>query len=274
MKIFLSWSGDRSKAVALLLCEWLKCVLQACKPWISTHDIARGSVWFSAINDQLKDCPIGIICVTQENKNRPWILFEAGALARGLTTQRVCTLLVDLDSADIEDPLAQFNATLPDKEGIFQLVRTLNVELAAAALDDRTLSSVFQTYWASFEEGFKKAIEQNQPAAPAKPREEGDLLAEILVNTRSIGSRVRKLEEASLTQSRASMQFDEMVRQREREELVAAMERKQAELLAQLTSLQTKNESQSLINALRSEGERPGARSPGLSDVTLPKKGR
>lgn len=41
MKIFVSWSGKRSKAVAELMSDWLKCVIQASQPWISTRDIDR-----------------------------------------------------------------------------------------------------------------------------------------------------------------------------------------------------------------------------------------
>ena len=86
MKVFLSWSGERSKAVAELLNNWLCCVIQAARPWISTRDIDRGALWFSEINEQLQDTSVGIICLTQENKNKPWILFEAGALTKGLST--------------------------------------------------------------------------------------------------------------------------------------------------------------------------------------------
>jgi len=104
MKVFISWSGLRSKATAELLSDWIKCVLQATRPWISTRDIDRGALWFSEISDQLKDTTVGIVCLTQENKNRPWILFEAGPLAKGLSSNRVCTFLVDLKTADLEDP--------------------------------------------------------------------------------------------------------------------------------------------------------------------------
>ena len=95
--------GERSKQVGLLLDEWIKCVIQAINPWISVHDIERGSLWFSEITNQLADTSIGIICLTKENKNKPWIpVFEAGALAKGLTSNRVCTLLVDLNGSDLE----------------------------------------------------------------------------------------------------------------------------------------------------------------------------
>ena len=42
MKIFVSWSGKRIKAVAELMSDWLKCVIQASQPWISTRDIDSG----------------------------------------------------------------------------------------------------------------------------------------------------------------------------------------------------------------------------------------
>ncbi len=49
MNVFISWSGPRSRAVAELLRDWIKCVLQATRPWISTRDLDRGSMWFNDI---------------------------------------------------------------------------------------------------------------------------------------------------------------------------------------------------------------------------------
>jgi hypothetical protein len=195
MKVFLSWSGERSHCVASLLGEWLVCVIQAVQPWISSRDIDRGSLWFGEIGDQLKDTSVGIICLTRENRLRPWILFEAGALAKGLATTRVCTLLIDLENKEVEDPLAQFNHTIPDKSGIFGLVRTLNFTLGERALGDKTLDQVFETYWPQFEKKFDAIIADTNNMPAAEPRPDSDVLAEILDNTRSIGTRVRKLEE-------------------------------------------------------------------------------
>lgn len=194
MKIFISWSGTRSKAVAELLNDWIKCVIQATRPWISTRDIDRGALWFSEISDQLKDTSVGIVCLTQENKNKPWILFEAGALAKGLSYNRVCTFLIDLRPADLEDPLAQFNHTLPEKDSMWALVRTLNGCLGGSALDERVLEQVFATYWNQFEKGFKELLKANQPKEKTEPRSEKTILAEILDNTRYLNSRLRRLE--------------------------------------------------------------------------------
>lgn len=194
MKVFLSWSGQRSKEVANLLNDWLCCVIQASRPWISTRDLDRGSLWFGEINDQLKDTMVGIICLTQENKTRPWILFEAGALAKGLSTSRVCTLLIDLESKDIEDPLAQFNHTFPNRESVLGLVKTLNSTLGNNGLDNRILEQVFNTYWPQFEERFKEILDTTETHPHSKPRPKEDVLSEILDNTRILNSRLRKLE--------------------------------------------------------------------------------
>lgn len=194
MKVFLSWSGQRSKEVANLLSDWLCCVIQASRPWISTRDLDRGSLWFGEINDQLKDTTVGIICLTQENKNRPWILFEAGALAKGLSTSRVCTLLVDLEPKDIEDPLAQFNHTFPTHESVLGLVKTLNSTLGTSGLDNRILEQVFSTYWPQFEERFAYILANTEAQPPSKPRAKEDVLGEILENTRMLNSKIRRLE--------------------------------------------------------------------------------
>lgn len=194
MKVFVSWSGQRSKVVAEIFSDWLKCVIQASQPWISTRDIDRGAIWFSEINDKLKDVSVGVVCLTQENKNKPWILFETGALAKGLTTNRVCTFLIDLNPEDLQDPLAQFNHTTPNNHSVWELTRTINACLVDKALDERILRQVFDTYWPQFEASFNAALVDNPPQEVIPPRTEQDILTEILNNTRTLNQRVRILE--------------------------------------------------------------------------------
>lgn len=194
MKVFISWSGDKSKEVAELLDEWLQCVLQAVDPWMSSKDIDKGSLWFSEISDQLKDTSIGIICLTQSNKEKPWILFEAGALAKGLSSSRVCTFLIDLKPTDLGDPLAQFNHTLPDQEGIWNLVRTLNAVLGDKSLKEKILENVFNTYWPQFNERFNEIISHVSEKAQMVKRTNDDILIELLSVTRSLEKRIRTIE--------------------------------------------------------------------------------
>lgn len=198
MRVFISWSGDRSRAVADLLDEWLRCVLQAITPWMSTRDIDRGSLWFSEISEQLKETKIGIVCLTAENKEQPWILFEAGALAKGITSTRVCTFLVDLEPTDIANPLAQFNHTKPDQEGLYELVRTLNAALGERALPDKVVERVFDTYWSKFEQSFQQIL-TDTPSGSVEPRRtEANMTEEVLRTVRALDRRIHGLERMTI----------------------------------------------------------------------------
>src|SRR5688572_16881222 len=104
MKVFISWSGARSYAVASALRDWLPSVIQALEPWMSAADIQRGAQWPLQIATRLAECNVGIICLTPENLNEKWILFEAGALSKILDRAHVCTYLIALEATDLEWP--------------------------------------------------------------------------------------------------------------------------------------------------------------------------
>ncbi|XZF15955.1 TIR domain-containing protein [Chitinophagaceae bacterium MMS25-I14] len=195
MKVFISWSGERSRQVAELLSAWIQCVLQAVEPWLSSKDIDRGALWFSEITSQLSDTHNGIVCLTKSNLNKPWILFESGALAKGLSSNRVYTFLIDLQPNDIKDPLAQFNHTFPNKEGVYQLVRTINKGLEIHSLKEGIIQNVFETYWPQFENAFQDILDntKNEDVVVERPKE--DILDEILYSVRGMGKRLQKLEE-------------------------------------------------------------------------------
>ena len=196
MKVFMSWSGTRSREVAKLLDYWVKCVVQASRPWISTSGIDSGSIWFNQISSELQDTTFGIICLTKENKEAPWILFEAGALAKGLASSRVCTFLIDIETKDIRDPLAQFNHTLPNYESMWKLVSTLNGSLPEASrLDVVILKGVFDTYWPQFQQKFSLILETYPETTIVEPRKQEDILSDILESTRGLERRMRLLED-------------------------------------------------------------------------------
>src|ERR1700674_605097 len=93
--VFISWSGNRSKHVAVALRDWLPVVIQAAKPFMSSGDIDRGSRWLGELTTVLEVTKVGIVCLTPENLNSAWLLFEAGALSK--TTDRgtrTCTYLL------------------------------------------------------------------------------------------------------------------------------------------------------------------------------------
>lgn len=197
MKVFISWSEERSRRVAELLRTWLKCVIQNSEPWASTEDIDAGSWWFTEIGNQLADTSIGIICLTEKNKNNPWILFEAGALTKGLSTSRVIPVFIDLKPLDLVPPLSQLNGVKPTQSGIKSLVRTINSSLHEKALALDVLDMVFNTYWPEFEKGFKVIMETTENAPEAQVRDDNDMLREVLSTVRGLDKRIRDVEQGS-----------------------------------------------------------------------------
>ena len=104
MKVFIGWGGDRSKAAAIALRNWLPRVLQDVKPWMSEIDIGAGARWGPEVDRELSDTKFGILCVTADNAETPWLLFEAGAVAKTVDKQtRVVPYLIDFNQAELPD---------------------------------------------------------------------------------------------------------------------------------------------------------------------------
>jgi hypothetical protein len=194
MKVFISWSGDKSRAVASALNDWLPTVLQSVEPWFSPEDIAKGAAWFSKVQEGLTDCKAGIICLTAENKDSPWILFESGAIARGVGGGSVATFLIDLAVQDVVGPLAQFNHTLPDRQSVAKLVSDLN-DLTPHPLTAGRLATVFDGLWPNLVKGLVEAEKIVTASIPRRTSEE--MAAETLDIARQLNVRMASLENSA-----------------------------------------------------------------------------
>ena len=137
MKVFISWSGQRSHALADALHDWIPLVLHYVEPWVSQADIAAGQRWADQVAKELEASNFGIVCVTRDNVTSPWALFEAGALAKSMQDSRVIPLLLDLEIGDITGPLAQFQAKKVDRTGLSEVIGSLNQLAPQRVPDDR-----------------------------------------------------------------------------------------------------------------------------------------
>jgi hypothetical protein len=157
MKVFLSWSGSPSKMVALALRKWLRKILQHLEPWISVRDIQAGRPWQDELAAELKDSNFGIICLTKENIGAPWILFEAGALAKTVSKAHVCPYLLDLNPSMLSgSPLAGFQAKSADRQSTLDIVEALNCA-SNSKVDSQILTETFNAFWPEFEKILNEA---------------------------------------------------------------------------------------------------------------------
>lgn len=102
MKLFVSWSGDDSREAAELLKDWLPSVIQEAEVWVSSQDIGKGERWSPSLWENLSEIDFGILMLTKTNCTAPWIMFEAGALAKKVKS-RVIPVLCNLDRFEIGD---------------------------------------------------------------------------------------------------------------------------------------------------------------------------
>ncbi|MCD8401476.1 TIR domain-containing protein [Tenacibaculum finnmarkense] len=181
MKIFISWSGNKSKDVATFLKSWIEQIIQAAEPWISV-DIDKGKKWNGEIINELTESRVGIICLTRDNLNSPWILFEAGALSKA-SDSYVCTFLIDINPTDLTGPLSIFQATRFNKEDIFKLLTSINNNIKSSggkSLTIENLKSLFKVFYPQLEDGINKIISNSEEDTKELIRTDRELLEEAV----------------------------------------------------------------------------------------------
>ena len=159
-------------------------VIQSVTPFMSASDIEKGSRWNSVLANHLEDAQFGLICLTQENLEAPWLLFEAGALSKSLENSRVVPYLYGVSQTDLQGPLALFQGAVADENSTLDVIKSINAALEGDGLDPARLEGAFETWWPQLE----KALD-NIPKATAKAppsRSDRDILEEVLRLTRQM----------------------------------------------------------------------------------------
>lgn len=191
MKVFISWSGERSQALAQALRGWLPLVLHYVEPWLSEADVAAGERWAQEVAKELDASNFGVICVTPENVAAPWVLFEAGALAKSMQGARVIPLLFNLEFSDITGPLAQFQAKKVEKGGLAEVVQSINQTAEPAIPEDRA-NQLFTALWPEFENQLASIPDEAPTEKHMRPHHE--ILEELVTGVRALDSRFRDIE--------------------------------------------------------------------------------
>nr|WP_319390454.1 toll/interleukin-1 receptor domain-containing protein [uncultured Cohaesibacter sp.] len=199
MKVFISWSGNRSKAVANALRDWLPMTLSYVKPWVSDKDIGAGDRWAQSIAGELETSNFGIICITPENLQSEWILFEAGALSKSMLDAKVIPLLFGLELSDLSGPLSQFQAQKVEMEGLMEVVRAIN-NVADGAVSDAIVSRSVPALWPTLQTELDKILSTQPEEKHMRPQHE--ILEELVSGVRGLNARMRDFDPEMLERER------------------------------------------------------------------------
>lgn len=179
MKVFLSWSGEYSRNVATAFADWMPCVLQQVDIFMSSNAIEAGDRWDDIISEALNKIDFGILFVTDENKEKPWLLFEAGALAKNIARSKVVPVLIDTKEIDFTgSPLLKFQYQKFSKDGVFATMRSIYSDIENPIIDRATLSRCLEKWWPDLEDAFN-AIEPPKKAKPKPKLSEDERLERI-----------------------------------------------------------------------------------------------
>lgn len=189
VKIFISWSGQRERAVAEALREALPdlCVTEV-EVFVSSKSITKGANGTSVIEANLDASDYGIVLVSRENQDAPWLNYEGGWLASTLS-RPVSTICLDLRPGDVTSPLAPRQATqFESEEDMTELLQQI-AETANPSIPQRALNTLLKSVWPGIRDSWKpdnflSAGEQNQ-------RSEQDMLAEIVERVRNVESELK-----------------------------------------------------------------------------------
>jgi hypothetical protein len=191
LKVFISWSGESSKKLAIILHEWLPTVLQYVKPYMSSENIEKGERWSIGIATQLQETNYGIVCVTPDSIGAPWVLFESGALSKSIEHSRVSPIMFGLHPSDFQNsPLLNFQLTPFTEDEVLKLLSSINnsaPELEQVSQD--ILKKSFTRAWRELKDSVERvSLESPQPRGtvdhPISPSVE-DAIQELLTLSRA-----------------------------------------------------------------------------------------
>ena len=180
MKVFISWSGDISLKVALIFRDWLPSVIQSIEPYVSSEDIDKGARWSTDIAKELENSTFGILCVTKENMEAPWLSFEAGALSKTMEKSFVTPFLFDVKRSEVQGPILQFQSTIFEKDDIKKMVNTLNKACGETGISESRLESSFEVWYPHLEDELNKLKELKSDTGEAQESEHSSPTSEIL----------------------------------------------------------------------------------------------
>jgi len=169
--VFISWSkepaGEIAKKVQYLLGKIFPD--PTIKFFVSKAEcggIRGGDKGRNILDVELEQSNFGILILTENNFERPWIMFEAGALSKDSKISKVVPICFKRDKTKIENPIEVFNRVKYDKddflESLIYQIEKVRYEKEPSPQQKENLSKSLNDYW----EEFQKATDEILSKSP------------------------------------------------------------------------------------------------------------
>jgi hypothetical protein len=177
MQIFISWSGQTSYRVAILIRDLIRKLLPELELWVSAEDIQDGSRWSPDMIRILEQCIFSIICVDPSNHQLPWLNFELGAIARTIGKWNIKVFLFELRPSELRGPLTQYQPVKVDKNDVMRLLDDLTANFPHIEISHDELKQNLENIWPDFYKAIAQ-ISLDSPKETSDQQQAEDKLAD------------------------------------------------------------------------------------------------
>ncbi len=132
MKIYLSWSGELGRRASGVLRNSLEQLFPDFEIWSPGSDISAGSRWRDQIQNAMQSSELAIVCLTNDSRNSPWLLYEVGVMVG--SSKKVIPWLVDMEFSDLSGPISQFQVIRSDAQSFHHLATSIHQQQSAYPL--------------------------------------------------------------------------------------------------------------------------------------------
>jgi hypothetical protein len=150
MQIFISWSGQISYQLALLLRDLIRLVLPGLEPWVSSEDIVDGSRWSPDLIRILDQTTFGIICADPSNHTSNWLHFELGALAKSIEKWNIKVFLYELKPGELRGPLTLYQPVKIEKREVARLMEDIQANFTQISVTQEEMAANLNKQWPGF----------------------------------------------------------------------------------------------------------------------------
>lgn len=162
MKIFISWSGELGRNIAIIIKNWLPQINKEFNTFSSDEDIEKGSNWLNTIQKQLDETNFMINIITKDALKSKWQFYEFGTLYNNIGHSNIVSIIVDVNPNELPIPYSSLFLCDFSKPTFHKLVKKLNNE-SPIPISDKKIESKFKEYWPYLNNKYNKLINYYLP---------------------------------------------------------------------------------------------------------------